>query len=78
MLLPFRTEQDAHDWSQRHGLPFGEVISLDQTAALARIWYGRHADRDWHKWTVAEAQSIFHDVGLRSPFWNLGYQDGRF
>lgn len=78
MLLPFRSEQAARDWSARHKLPFGEVISLDTTAALARAWYGRHADRDWHKWTVAEAESIFNAVGLRSTFWSLAQQSGRF
>jgi hypothetical protein len=78
MLLPFRNEQDARDWSTRHRLPFGEVVSLDTTAALARMWYRRHADRDWQKWTVAEAQSIFDSVGLRSTFWNLDQQSGRF
>jgi hypothetical protein len=78
MLLPHRSENDARHWSARHGLPMGEVVSLDATAALARAWYGRHADRDWHKWTMEEAQAIFHSVGLRSDFWDLGGRHGRF
>ena len=78
MLLPFHAEKDARAWSTRHGLPFGEVITLDQTAVLAKAWYGHHADPDWHKWTIAEAQSILAAAGLRSPFWSLGDQSGRF
>lgn len=78
MLLPFRARADVREWAGRHALPFGEVITLDQTAALARAWYGHHADRGWHKWTVAEAQSIFDAVGLRSAFWNLQTRTGSF
>jgi hypothetical protein len=78
MLLPFHSPRDAAAWASRHRLPFGEVISLEQTADLARRWYGRHADPDWKKWTIQEAQGIFQAVGLRSDFWQLGGGAGRF
>jgi hypothetical protein len=34
MLLPFRSESEVRDWSVRHGMPYGEVIPIYQTANL--------------------------------------------
>jgi hypothetical protein len=78
MLLPFRSRSDVQAWTARHALPLGEAIPLRQVAALARKWYGGHADSRWRKWTVPEAQNIFNAVGLDSEFWDLGGQPGRF
>lgn len=78
MVLPFRTRDDVRKWTARHALPSGESIPLGQVAALARRWYGGHADPHWRKWSVAEAQEIFHAVGLKSEFWNLGAVSGRY
>jgi hypothetical protein len=78
MVLPFRSVDEVHDWCNRHRLPLGQPVPLHQVAHLARSWYGSHAKPDWHKWTMAEAQEIFHAAGLCSDFWNLGIKDGRF
>ncbi len=78
MVLPFHSADDLRSWSHRHRLPMGQPVPLHQVARLARAWYGSHARPDWHKWSVAEAQRIFHDAGLRSDFWNLGEKAGKF
>jgi alkylmercury lyase-like protein len=83
MVLPFRSPQQIEAWCKRHRLPHGEAVPLPQVARLARLWYGSHADPGWRKWTVAEAQDIFHQAGLRSQFWdlggrNLGSKTGKF
>lgn len=78
MLLPFRNERQIDDWSNRHGLPRGVAVPIAQAAALARSWYGAHANSDYRKWTLPEAQQIFSDVGLTGPFWNLGAGTERF
>jgi hypothetical protein len=78
MVLPLRSDLDVRDWATCHGLPLGEVVPLQQVAALARKWYGSHADQQWRKWTIAEAQEIFVGAGLVSEFWNLGGQEGHF
>ena len=70
-VLPFRSEAEVDGWSRRHALPKGAVVPIAQVAALARIWYGKHADRDWKKWSVAQAHEIFRQVGLTGPFWAL-------
>jgi len=76
MVLPFRSHEEIVAWCNRHHLPHGEDVPLHQVAEFARVWYGKHADMNWHKWTVAEAQDIFHRSGLVSPFWDLGRSEG--
>jgi hypothetical protein len=78
MVLPFRSPDEIRKWSARHGLPHGEAVPLHQVARLAQLWYGSHADPDWHKWSVAEAQDIFRRAGLTSDFWELGARSGEF
>jgi hypothetical protein len=78
MVLPFRSEDDIEKWCSRHHLPHGLAVPLPQVVLLARRWYGCHANRDWRKWTVAEAQNIFHEAGLTSEFWSLASRSGKF
>jgi hypothetical protein len=78
MVLPFRSQQDILAWCDRHRLPHGEDVPLHQVARLAQVWYGTHADANWHKWTITEAQEIFERLGLVSPFWDLGGTKGRY
>jgi hypothetical protein len=78
MVLPFRSADEIGEWCKRHRLPQGEAVPLSQVAQLAKDWYGLHASPDWRKWTIAEAQDIFHRTGLRSDFWDLGARRGKF
>ena len=78
LVLPFRNADEIGPWCGRHRQPEGEAVPIAQVARLAKLWYGRHADADWRKWTVAEAQQIFTQAALVSPFWDLGAQTGRF
>jgi hypothetical protein len=78
LVLPFRSAREIREWCERHRQSQGEVVPLAQVARLAQVWYGSHAAPDWHKWTIAEAQQIFQEVGLTSAFWDLGGKRGRF
>lgn len=71
LVLPFRREADIASWCLNHGQKYGEPVSLADTAALARRWYGTYASSLWRKWTVEQAQQIFNESGLTSPFWAL-------
>lgn len=77
-LLPFKSEVDIDSWSRRHRLPRGMVVPIAVVAKLARRWYGKHADKNWRKWTAAEAKQIFEDVRLVGQFWSLDSGNGRF
>lgn len=71
LVLPFRNRNEIEQWCERHGQTCGEAVTLERTAALARRWYGPYAQSSWRKWTVEQAQGIFHESGLTSPFWEL-------
>ena len=77
-VLPFRDADEVDAWCARHGLRKGEVVPIARVLDLGRAWYARHLDVDWKKWTVAEAQAIFDQVGLRGPFWRLPPSHRRF
>lgn len=70
-VLPFRSAEDVDAWSERHAIPRGAVVPIRQVAELARVWYGKHADPDWQKWSIEQAREIFNEVGLTGPFWAL-------
>jgi hypothetical protein len=78
MVLVFYSREYILAWCERHRLPHGEDVPLQQVAQFAKTWYGTHADPNWHKWTVAEAQAIFEQSGFVSPFWDLGQNKGRY
>jgi hypothetical protein len=77
-VLPFRHDADVKTWSKRHGISAGAAVPISQVQDLGREWYSHHCDRDWRKWSVAEAIEIFEKVGLVGPFWSLENRDGSF
>jgi hypothetical protein len=74
MVLPFRNQEDIEKWCAVHGQAFGEAVPLQTVSKLAGRWYGPYASNTWRKWTVEQAQQIFHDSGLTSAFWELSGQ----
>lgn len=70
-VLPFRSEADVDAWSRRHCILKGAVVPIAQVAEIARLWYGKHADRDWEKWSVVQARDIVERAGLNGSFWAL-------
>lgn len=78
MVLPFHSREEIRLWCERHRFQQGEAVRLQQVAHLAQLWYGGHADPDWRKWTIAEAQTVFDQAGLRWAFWQLGTRDGKY
>jgi hypothetical protein len=45
---------------------------------FAEVWYGRHLDPDWRKWTTEEARVIFTRFGFEGPIWQLPKTVERF
>jgi hypothetical protein len=39
---------------------------------LAQAWYSGRLELDWQRPQPAEIQKLFHRLGLRGPFWDLG------
>ena len=76
--LLFRNEKEVDEWCKVRGVPRGDVRPVQQIWPFAGEWYGRHLDKDWRKWTVPEAVSVFRRHGLDGPIWALPDVDGRF
>ena len=74
-VQPFRAPADVEAWCTRHRRPRGAVLTLPQIEDLGRRWYGRHFDEDWVKWTPAEAQAVFDQVGLTGDHWRVPDRD---
>ena len=49
----------------------GAVLTLDQTWALARLWYSDRLDPGWRRRTPAEATEAFASIGLTGEFWTM-------
>ena len=77
-MLIFDSRQAIDSWSQRHNIPRGDVQPIQHIYDFAAVWYGRHADRDWRKWTANEAREIFTRFGLRGHIWDLPASAERF
>jgi hypothetical protein len=49
----------------------GAVLTLDQTWALAKLWYEDRLSRSWRRRTPAEATAAFASIGLTGDFWQF-------
>ena len=59
-------------WLKDWHLPRGGILSLDQCWRLAQEWYGAdRRDPNWRRKTIVEAETLFAELGLTSPFWAL-------
>ena len=52
-------------------MPRGELLTLEQTWALAKAWYHNRLDLDFRRLTAQEATALFASVGLTGEFWSL-------
>ncbi len=74
-MLLFESEAEVRAWCFRHGIVIGDVQPIDIVARFAADWYARHLEKDWQKWTVAEAREIIERHGLEGPIWQLPEDD---
>ncbi|MEL6671388.1 MAG: alkylmercury lyase family protein [Bacteroidota bacterium] len=77
-MLLFASETDIDRWCEQHGIGKGDVQRAENIWTFSQKWYGRHLDRDWRKWTQAEAKALFTEFGLTHPVWQLEDTQGRF
>lgn len=78
MMLLFESEAQIDAWCERHRVRRGDIQPLSRVLAFAQDWYGRHLDRDWQKWSAAEAVRLFQQHGLTHPIWRIAAEPGRF
>jgi hypothetical protein len=56
----------------QRNLPPGGLLSLTTGWRLAQGWSQDRLDAFWRRKTLEEAQQIFEELGLASPYWQLG------
>jgi hypothetical protein len=49
----------------------GAILTLEQTWALARLWYADRLDPAWRRRTLSETHDAFASIGLTDDFWRL-------
>jgi len=77
-MLLFRDKQEIRHWCAQHHIAEGDIQPVSKVWQLARIWYGKHMDTNWEKWTAQEAQQIFWQCSLHHPVWQLEESAIRF
>ena len=77
-MLYFESEDEVDRWCARHRIPRGDVQSLGSFWPFARVWYGKHLDDNWVKWTGDQARELFAKHGLTGATWDLAATKERF
>jgi hypothetical protein len=70
-MLAFRSEEHVNRWREQRCLAPGAVFSPDQLWRLAYEWYRDRLSPAWRRKTPEEAETIFAEIGLTGPFWQL-------
>jgi hypothetical protein len=71
-MLFFRSEEHVTRWCQAWRFERGGILSLETGWKLAQAWYGPdRREPNWRRRTVEEAEELFGQLGLTSPFWAL-------
>lgn len=68
-IMFFRNAGEVDQWSARHGLPRGAVLSLEQSWILAQDWFTGRRDPNWKRLSVSEAAASFARANLSGEFW---------
>ena len=77
-MLLFQDETHVAKWSARHRIPRGDIQPVTKVLELAKRWYGDHDNPNWTKKSIAQARTIFAELGLVHPVWSLPSSEGRF
>jgi hypothetical protein len=69
--LLFRSEEAIEQWCSANRYPQGEILTVEQTWALSRLWYHNRMSIEYHGRSIAQIEAIFRQLGLASSFWYL-------
>eukprot|EP01084_Bolivina_argentea_P075354 136604_1 len=80
IALVFKSKENIKTWCKKHGYDenYGHVTEIENIYNLGKIWYGKHMDRNWVKWTIKEAKEIFTKTGFTHSIWKLPDGDDTF
>ncbi len=70
-MLLFRSEETVARWREAHGIPQRPIINLDQLWYLAVKWFENRLSAESHRPGPDEMTSVFAQIGLTGPFWDM-------
>jgi len=70
-MLLFRDEEHVDRWCESRDIPRGEILTAQQTWALAHGWYKDKVKHDWRRHTPDETEELLSSIGLTGPFWSV-------
>lgn len=70
-MLLFRSEEGIRRWCDERNREPGAVLTLEQTWALSRAWYGNRLHPEFRGRNAVEAEAVFRSVGLTGAFWSF-------
>lgn len=70
-MLLFQSEEWIDKWCKRNNLTRGEVLTIDQTWKLSKLWYHNRLSLEYHGRSMDEVAEIFRQAGLTSEFWRV-------
>ena len=68
-MLLFQSEEWIDKWCKRNNLERGEVLTINQTWELSKLWYGNRMSMEYHGRSTEQAAEIFKQAELMSEFW---------
>lgn len=77
-MLVFRNEIQINEWTKRHNIPKGDIQPIQNIWNFSKVWYGKHLNYDWKKWTTKEAKELFEKFELKGNTWDLDISGTRF
>lgn len=77
-MLVFDSQSAIDGWCARHALPRGDAQPIQRAYDFASVWYGKHLDPHWRKWSLDEARQIFARFEFDGPVWALPGSGQRF
>jgi hypothetical protein len=70
-MLLFRSEEHLERWLAPGTRPNGARMDVTTQWRLATEWFAGRDKPEWTKRNAAEAEAVFHSVGLTGDFWKL-------
>lgn len=58
-------------WLSGQARPRGKIVTWEQLAELAVLWYADPRDEHWAPRTRDESQAVLRKAGLKGEFWEL-------
>ena len=68
-MLLFLSEEWIDTSCTRNRLQRGEVLTINQTWELSKLWYHNRLSLEYHGRSIEQVAEVFRQAGLTAQFW---------